>query len=63
MATRKPLHPEGSIRFVRWATARIGQVVTISEARHMGRGEYRYLAAGLWFYEDALSISDPTEAR
>jgi hypothetical protein len=65
MATRNPLHPVGSVRFVRYAhpKATIGQAVTVKEARHMGRGEYRYLASGLWFYEDDLSLSNPLEAR
>lgn len=61
--TRPPLHPAGSIRYVRRAGPKvtIGMPVVIDEARPMGGGEYRYRGAGLWFYEEDLTGEAPEE--
>lgn len=60
--TRSPLHPAGSIRWVRHAgpKATIGMPVAIKEARLVG-GEYRYRGAGLWFYEEDLTMDSPED--
>ncbi|TAK97567.1 MAG: hypothetical protein EPO08_21130 [Rhodospirillaceae bacterium] len=63
MTKRSPLHPKGSMRYVAHhvpgSHSTIGQIVEIIEARDTGKGEFRYRAAGAWFYEDDLSTVDP----